>query len=75
MEKETTTEYQSMKEHLDPPNSKYDDYVSATQVGDPTTNAYGTAGVTRTATIDDDGNKLIRPIFDPEGQTHKIRCN
>jgi hypothetical protein len=56
----------SMKPFLDPPNSKYDDYISSSSVSDPPNQSFGTAKVTRIATILDHTNTISRSVFDPD---------
>ena len=56
----------SMKPFLDPPNSKYDDYISSSSVSEPPNQSFGTAKVTRVATISDHTNTISRSVFDPD---------
>jgi hypothetical protein len=62
----TTSSPCSMKSFLDPPNSKYDDYISSNKVSEPTHQSFGTARATRVATISDESNTIARPVFDPD---------
>jgi hypothetical protein len=55
-----------MKPFLDPPNSKYDDYISSSNVSDPPNQSFGTAKVTRVAIILDQTNTISRAVFDPD---------
>jgi len=56
----------NMKPLLDPPNSKYDDYISSSKVSESSNQSFGTAKTTRTATISDESNTIVRPVFDPD---------
>jgi hypothetical protein len=56
----------SMKPFLDPPNSKYDDYISSSSVSEPPNQSFGTAKVTRVGTILDHTNTIYRSVFDPD---------
>ena len=57
-----------MKPYLDPPNTKYDDYISTSNfnVTERQTKTHG-PHVTRTAHIEDGNNQYIKPVFDPDG--------
>ena len=56
----------SMKPFLDPPNSKYDNYISSSNVTESANQSFGTAKATRMATIAEDSNSIVRPVFDPD---------
>ena len=56
----------SMKPFLDPPNSKYDDYISSSKVEDPPNQLFGTAKVTQVATISDHANTILQSVFDTD---------
>jgi hypothetical protein len=55
-----------MKPFLDPPNSKYDNYISSSNVADPPNQSFRTAKVTRVATISDHTNTISRSVYDPD---------
>lgn len=75
----------SMRQHLDPPSDKYNDYLPAHMIKKrraifsrssmENIGEFGEARVTRAATIADDtimGGEWIYPIFDPEGPSPDI---